>query len=69
MSRRTLPGNVVGNSEPVFDRSGLMVLAMSAVKQYIGYASEDARIGQGLLVVALRLSARLGHQNSTETRK
>ena len=68
MSRRTLLGNVVGYSEPVFDRLGLMVLALSAVKQDIGYATEDARIGQALLVAARRLLARLSYKNSTETR-
>ena len=69
MSRRTMLGNVVGFSAPVFDRSGQMVLALSAVKQDIGDATEDALIGQGLLVSARMLSARLGYQNSTETRK
>jgi len=46
-----------------------MVLALSAVKKDIGYATEDTRIGQALLVAARRLLACLSYQNSTETRQ
>lgn len=61
-SRPTALGNVVGFSAPVFDGSGLMVLALSAVKQDMGDPGEDERIGQGLLAAARRLSARLGYR-------
>ena len=67
MSRPAALGNVVGFSAPVFDSSGLMVLALSAVKQDSGDAGADERIAQGLLAAARRLSARLGYPQSTET--
>lgn len=66
-SRPTALGNVVGFSAPVFDSSGLMVLALSAVKQDCGDAGADERIAQGLLAAARRLSTRLGFPQSTET--
>lgn len=61
-SRPAALGSVVGFSAPVFDGSGLMVLALSAVKQDIGDAGDDERIGQGLLTAARKLSARLGYR-------
>ncbi len=68
-SRPTTYGNVVGFSAPVFDGSGLMVMALSAVKPDIGDAGDDERIAQGLCAAARKLSARLGYQDSTETKK
>ena len=50
-------------------KRGLMVLALSAVKQDIGDTSDDERIGQGLLAAARKLSARLGYQDLQETRQ
>lgn len=64
MSRPTSLGHVVGFSAPVFDRSGLMVLALSAVKRDIDDAGDDLRIAQGLLAAARRLSARLGYASA-----
>lgn len=64
-SRPAALGDVVGFSAPVFDGSGLMVLALSAVKQGSGDAGEDERIAQSLLAAARKLSARLGCQVSS----